>query len=243
MTPVRSSRWRLLGLVAIYLAIAAVYTHPLLLESRERIANDPYDPILNASILWWNAKTVPFSPAWWTPPHFYPVRDAAAFTENLVGISVLASPIQWAAGNPLLTYNVALFLTWPLSAFATCLLVFALTRRADAAFVAGLAFGFAPYRVGQIAHLQVVSAYWFPLVFLALHQHVRERRARWLWLFGAAWLLQSLANGYFMLFGAVLIALWLLWFGSAAEARPALPRILATCAAASVPLMVTKPSA
>ena len=32
---------------------------------------------------------------WWSPPHFYPARDVAAFTENLVGISVLASPIFW----------------------------------------------------------------------------------------------------------------------------------------------------
>ncbi|RPJ84065.1 MAG: hypothetical protein EHM13_05825, partial [Acidobacteria bacterium] len=223
--------------LVVYVALAAVYTRPLLRESSIRIANDPYDPILNASILWWNATVLPFSEAWWTPPHFYPSTGVAALTENLVGIGVVSSPILWATGNPLLAYNIALFLTWPLSAFAVYLLVVALARRHDASFVAGLAFGFAPYRVNQAAHIQVLSCYFLPLALLGLHLYLRDRRPRWLALFAAAWLLQSLANGYFMLFGAVIVALWLAYFCSRREALPALPGMLGVWLAASLPLV------
>ena len=62
----RSRRGRVLWILLLYLLTAAIYTRPLLEQSTTRIANDPYDPILNASILWWNATTVPFSSEWWT---------------------------------------------------------------------------------------------------------------------------------------------------------------------------------
>ena len=35
--------------LALYVALAAIYTHPLLVQARDGIANDRYDPVLNAS--------------------------------------------------------------------------------------------------------------------------------------------------------------------------------------------------
>ena len=70
----------------------AAYTWPLLPNRADHIASDPYDPILNTSILWWNAKTIPFSPTWWNPPYFYPTRDVSALTENLQGLTPISTP-------------------------------------------------------------------------------------------------------------------------------------------------------
>jgi hypothetical protein len=203
---------RVAAVACAYFLIAAIYTHPVLQRSFTGIANDPYDPILNTSILWWNATTVPFSPAWWSPPHFHPSRDVAAFTENLVGVSVLATPLFWLTGSALAAYNICFYLSWPLSALATYLLVWFLVRRHDAAFLAGLAWAFTPYRTAELGHLQMLSVYWLPLVLLGLHGYLEQRRGWWLALFGAAWVLQALANGYFIFFGAVFIGLWLLYF-------------------------------
>jgi hypothetical protein len=225
------------GVLALYLVLAAVYTRPLLELSGSHIAGGPGDPLLNASILWWNATTVPFSAEWWNPPHFYPSQGVSALTENLQGISVVATPIYWLTRNPSTTYNVALFLTWPLSAFAAFLLVWFLVQRADAALLAGLAYGFTPYRMAEMGHLQMVSSYWMPLVLLGMHGYVEQGRRRWLVLFGAAWLLQSLANGYLMLFGSVLIVLWLLYFCSRRETWRRAPVILAAWGMASLPLV------
>jgi hypothetical protein len=236
--PARSIRlWQAVGVLCAYLAIAAIYTHPVLQHSHDRIANDPYDPILNTSILWWNATTVPFTEAWWSPPHFYPAQNVAAFTENLVGVSVLASPIFWLTGNALAAYNLAFFLSWPLSAFTAYLLAFVVTRRHDAAFLAGLSFGFTPYRTAELGHLQMLSSYWIPLCLVALHQFVETRRGRWLGLFAAAWILQALANGYFIFFGAVLIGLWVLYFCSTRQTWRAMPAIAVTSVLANLALL------
>jgi hypothetical protein len=233
----RRSRRAIALAAGVYLLIGIVYTHPVLQRSFVGIANDPYDPILNTSILWWNATTVPFSSAWWSPPHFHPTRDVAAFTENLVGIGVIATPIFWLTGSALAAYNVSFVLSWPLSAFAAYLLALFLVRRHDAAFVAGLAWGFNPYRVNELGHLQMLSAYWFPLVLLGLHGYLERRRGWWLILFGVAWVVQSLANGYFFLFGAVLVALWLLYFCVRRDAWRALPGLVVTWMLANLALL------
>src|SRR5262249_57938983 len=54
-------------------------------------AHDAGDPLLNTWILWWNARVVPFSPGWWNAPAFYPATGAATFTENLVGLGLIAT--------------------------------------------------------------------------------------------------------------------------------------------------------
>lgn len=233
----RAASLRAVAVLAAYVVIAAVYTYPLLGRLTDGIANDKYDPVLNASILWWNATTVPFSSAWWTPPHYYPNVGIAAFTENLVGLSVITSPVAWATGKAVVAYNLAVFLSWPLSAFAVYLLVRQLGGSGSAAFLGGLAFSFAPYRISQMAHVQVLSAYWLALALTGLHGFLAERRRRWLVLFGIAWLLQSLTNGYFMLYGGVLIAGWLLYFCSRPQTISAALPIVTAWGIASLPLI------
>jgi hypothetical protein len=231
-----------LAVLAGYLLLAWAYTHPLLSLAATHIAGDPPgDPLLNASVLWWNATTVPLTSEWWNPPYYHPSHGVTAFTENLLGIAPIATPIYWLTGNPLITYNVSLFLTWPLCAFSSYLLAWYLTRRLDAAVIAGVAFGFSAYRTAELGHIQMMAVYWMPLALLSLHGYVAERRARWLLLFGATWLLQSLANLYLMLFGGVLIGLWLVYFCSsrtgAGKGYRAAAAIVVTWAAASLPLL------
>src|SRR4029453_16849198 len=143
-------------------------------------ANDPRDPILNATVLWWNATHLPFSSDWWNGPQFYPSGGARAFTENLAGITLVSSPVYWITGSPIAAYNVAYFMTWPLSGFFTYLLVRRLTTRGDAAFLAGLAYAFVPYRIAELGHIQVLATYGLPLALLGLHGYREDGRTRWL---------------------------------------------------------------
>ena len=197
-----------------FILFAVWITHPLLRDRATRIASDPGDPLLNASILWWNATVLPLTDHWWNPPYFYPTPGVTAFTEHLLGISVLATPTYWLIRDPIATYNLMVFVTWPLSAFAAYLLVYFLTRRVDAAVIAGLAWGFGPYRIGSIGHLQSMSAYWLPFALLGLHGYLRNGRRRWLVLFGVAWLCQALANNYYLVFTGLLIPIWVAYFCS-----------------------------
>jgi hypothetical protein len=234
---VQSRRLRLLAAVCSYTGIAVVATWPLVRDMGELIAGDPGDPILNTAILVWNATTRPFSALWWNAPHFYPTAGATTFTENLLGVYPIASPAYWLTGNPLFAYNLTLFLTWPLSAMAVFLLIRQLTARDSAAYLAGLAFAFSPMRAVAVAHLQTLATFGVPLALLGLHGFVAQRRWPWLALFGAAWVQQGLANGYYILYGGLLFSLWLLYFCSTRTAITALRPILIAWAVSSLPLV------
>jgi hypothetical protein len=197
---------------ALFLALAVAWTWPLATRLSWRIPHDPGDPLLNAWILWWNTQAVPFTDAWWNPSIFYPMRGALTLSEHLFGIAVFTAPLQLAGLNTLAAYNVALILSFWLSGYFGFLLGRRLTGSTAAGLVAGVAFGFAPYRASQLSHLQVLTSQWMPLALLAMHAYLDDGRRRWLMLFAAAWLLQALSNGYYLLFFPVLVALWLLWF-------------------------------
>ena len=64
----------------------------------------------------------------------------------------------------------------------------------------------------QLAHIQVLAAFWMPLGLVALHRYNGDPRLRWLGLFALATLMQGLSNGYYLLFYPVLVGLWTLWF-------------------------------
>jgi hypothetical protein len=221
----------------LYLAFAAAFTWPLLRDARTHIASDPGDPVLNASILVWNATTVPFSSRWWNAPHYHPTPGVTTLTENLLGMYPVASPIYWLTGNPLTTYNLTLFVTWPLSAFGVFLLVRALTGRSDAAFVAGLAFGFSPYRAVAFGHLQTLATFGVPFALVGAHGYLKSGRWPWLVLFGAAWLQQGLANGYYILYGGLFFGLWGLYFCSPRAMWTRAAALAGAGAVASLPLV------
>ena len=61
-----------LGVLGLYLVLSGWYTSPLVELSQSKIAADPGDPVLNASVLWWSATTVPLTEQWWNAPFFYP---------------------------------------------------------------------------------------------------------------------------------------------------------------------------
>ena len=217
---------------AFYLLVSAAITWPLLLHLGTHVANDLGDPLLNMFILSWNARTLPLTEHWWNMPQFHPTHGATAFSEHLLGLSPITTPVILASGNPVLAYNLALFLSFPLAALAGHALGWSVTKRHDAALITGLAFGFAPYRAAQLAHVQVLSSYWMPLALVGLVRYFDDHRFRWLVLFGVAWLMQALTCGYYFFYLSVLIGLWLAWFVVGRERWSDLARVLGVWAVA-----------
>lgn len=222
---------------ALYTTLTLALTWPLALYMGSRVPNDPGDSLLNVFLLAWNARTLPLTEQWWNLPQFYPVPGAMAFSEHLLGLSLLTTPVIAVSGNPLLGYNVAFLLSFPLCALAAHALAWQVTRRHDLALLAGLAFAFAPYRMSQLAHVQVLSSYWMPLVLLGLHRFLEDRRWRWLALFAGAWYLQALACGYYLFYLSVLIGLWIPWFAAGRTAWRDLWRIAAAWLAGAAALL------
>ena len=85
----------------------------------------------------------------------------------------------------MLAYNVTLLGSFVLCAFAAHALTWMLTRSHAAGAVSGLIFGFNPYRISHIAHLELLAVFWLPVAILALHRYVRGYQLRWLALFAA----------------------------------------------------------
>lgn len=211
MKPLRSATPWLLA-AAGYTTLTVVFMWPLPTQLSSVLPHDLGDPVLNTWILWWNAHAVPLTARWWNAPFFWPLPDATALSESLLGLSLLGTPLQWAGADPIATYNTLFLLSFSLSALAMHALAFTLVRRHDAAALSGLLFGFSPYRTAQIAHLQMLWAFLMPVALLALHRYARDGRRRWLVLFGGAWIGVALSNAYFLFFFPVLIACWIAWF-------------------------------
>jgi hypothetical protein len=178
----------------------------------DAIANDAGDPILTTTILHWVATHVPYTDAWYQFPIFHPSRDTLTFSEHLLGIAVVAAPIEWLTGSPVIAYNLTLVASFALSAAAMFALAWRLSGSVPASFIAGLAYGFAPYRISQLPHIQMEAIWYAPLALFGLHAYLDTGRYRWLALYGAAWMLQGAANGYALIFLSVLIGVWVVWF-------------------------------
>jgi hypothetical protein len=196
----------------VYATLSCVVTYPLVFHLSSAVPHDLGDPILSTAILWWNAHVLPFTERWWNGFAFYPAPGFLALSDPRVGESLLATPLQWLGCSPVAAYNLTLLATFPLSALAAHWLGFVLTNRHDAAAIGGLTYGFCPYRVAHLPHLELLAAFGMPAALAALHLYRNTRRWRWLAMFALALVMQGLCSSYYLVFFSVLLLLWLLWF-------------------------------
>ncbi len=202
--------------LAAYCLLTAAYFWPIVLQFRNGVPHDLGDSLLNTWIADWNLKTTPLTAAWWNAPAFWPLSGVMAYSEHLLGAMPLFGPLAWLGFGPQASYNLVLLVSWPLAATAAYLLAYQLTARHDVSFVGGLLFGFAPYRLDQISHLQVLLSFWMPAALFALHRFLAATTERakigWSILFGITWLLQALSNGYYLVYFSLLILVWIAWY-------------------------------
>ena len=152
----------------------------------------------------------------WDANIFHPAPLALALSEHLFGQVLQILPIYWLTGNIILCYNLLFISTFVLAAYGTYLLVYDLTGDRRAAFIAGLVYGFLPYRIASIPHVQVMSSQWMPFALYGLNRYVTAtaslpRRSSWgytraeagaLALGTGALVLQNWSCGYYLLYFA-----------------------------------------
>jgi hypothetical protein len=105
---------------------------------------------------------------------FYPLEHSLAYSDANVPVAFLMAPIQILTGNAILAYNIAIFATFLIGAGGMYALVRHWTGNRGAAFLAGLAFAFLPYRFAHLWHLNQLGHAWTPWVVLALLLLVRR---------------------------------------------------------------------
>ena len=127
------------------------------------VPHDPGDPLLTTWFLWWDTQAIPLTARWWNAPMFFPAPGAFAFSEHLLGLTPIAVPFTLLTGQPLVGHNIAFIATYVLGALGAHFLAYALTKRHDVSAIAALAFAFAPYRLPQAPHIQVLASFWTPV--------------------------------------------------------------------------------
>jgi hypothetical protein len=229
--------WPTLLAASGYLLITALLFRSVLPRLPTHLFGDLGDPLLNTSILAWNAKHLPLSNGWWNFPAFAPLSGITAFTEHLLGAYPLTSPIIWFTANAALAYNALQLVTLPLNGLATFALVRELTGSWMGGFIGGLAFAFAPFTGAHSLHVQMLMAFGMPVALYGLHRYVKNGAARDLIWFGLGLFSALLSNAYTLVFFPILVVLWVLFFLKHADTR----RWIAIAAAAGAAFVLVVP--
>ena len=225
-----------LSLPIFYTTLACVMTYPLVWHLSSAVPHDLGDPLMSTTLLWWNAHTTPLTDRWWDGLWFWPATGSVAFSDHRLGESLIATPMQWLGLSAVTAGNLTLLATFPLSALAAHWLGFTVTRRHDAAILCGLAYGFCPYRVAHLQHLELLGGFGMPAALAALHRYRDTSEWRWLAVFSAALIVQGLFTSYYLLFFSVLLVFWVFWFIGWRDTRR-LAAIALSCAVAIVALV------
>jgi hypothetical protein len=203
--------------LAIYSLLSVFLTWPLALGMGRDVPGDLGDSLLNMWILAWGAEHIPQlltgQITWgqyWNANIFHPNPLALALSEHLFGLTLQILPVYWVTGNIILCYNLLFVSTFALSAFGTYLLVRDLTGDRRAAFIAGLVYGFLPYRISSVPHVQVMSSQWMPFALYGLNRWVTTGSRRSLAGGTGALVMQNWSCGYYLLYFAPFVPLFLL---------------------------------
>jgi len=207
------------AIAASYAVIAVVMTWPVARDLSSRIAGDLADPVFNTWVLMWTSgQVLAFLGGDWTALGqywhgniFYPERYTLAYSEHLTPQMLQALPVLAITDNSVAAYNLLFLSTFVLSGLGVYLFVRDLTGLALPAFVAGLAFAWAPYRLAQVPHLQVLTAYWMPLALVGFHRYFDSRRVLPLAGGSTALALQNLSCGYYLLYFPPFLAAYCLY--------------------------------
>ncbi|MEP6718352.1 MAG: hypothetical protein ABJB21_04375 [bacterium] len=167
----------------VFCVLTAVITWPYVKYLRDVIL-DEGDPYLVSWIMWWDYHqtfTHPFQ--LFHANIFYPYPYTLAFSENMYGVSLLFFPLFALGIRPLTVHAIAMFAGFALCGYGAFRLARTLTGSNTAAWVAGIAFAFAPFRLDQMSQLPYLFTVWIPLSLEALVLFVRQtswKRAIWL---------------------------------------------------------------
>jgi len=208
-----SSKRREYLLVIILFALAAiVFTWPLILHVHDGILGGYGDHLLNTWIISWDAKTIFSHPTRLFQGNImYPSRDVLAYSEHLFTLGILAAPIYFVSGNPILAYNILLFLGLVFSAFGCYLLIKELTGSRWGGLVGGLFFAFCPYKLSQLIHIHIIFSPFLPLMLLSLYRYLDRGGRKNLILFGLFFLAQSLASWHYLVYCSMAASLLWVW--------------------------------
>jgi hypothetical protein len=198
------------AVAALSIALTVLMTWPLGRISTPVI---PASDDANFSIwrLAWIAHQLPRDPAHLFDANiFHPAPGTLAYSDAMLLVGVAGLPFFQLGANPALIHNTLLLAAIVLSMLCAFALARRLTGSGPAALVAAIIFGFAPYRIAHIGHLELQWTMWMPLSMLLLHRLIEKPGAGAGLLLGLSLGAQMLCSIYYGLFLGCYVAIaWL----------------------------------
>ena len=220
--------------------LAIAMTWPLLIHLGSVVPRDIGDPLAEAWQPAWGGHALIHQPLhFFDANRFWPLRDSLAFGDALIGYAPTGI-IGTGPHAAMVRYDLLFLFAYALAFFGAYLLAREVGLSPAGAAIAGAAFAFAPYRLEQDGHLQVISSGGIPLAIAFAVRGIRLKRPWWLfwawvvaaWQVSIGWVL-GLPFAY-GLAGAVVIAVvaWLI------RRRPPIPRRMIVAGAAGVAVFI-----
>ncbi len=156
------------GIIVCYALLTCLLLWPLPLHlSTALLDAESGDPLMQIWVVQWNIQKLSTALSHYFDANiFYPYTNTFAYHDHMFGLGLLGWPVHLIAHNPILTYNVLLMLSFLLSAYAMYWLAKSVCHSEYAAWIAGLLFGFLPYRFAHLDHLNLLSIQWLPVCLL-----------------------------------------------------------------------------
>ena len=220
--------------------VAVVMHWPLILNLGETIPKDLGDPLAQAYQMAWDGHALTDQPLhFFDANQFWPFGSTLAFSDALIGYAP-AGLIGSGPGAAVVRYDLMFLFAYVLALVGGYLLARELGLGPGGAAVAAAAFAFAPFRLEQDGHMQVISSGGIPLALAFGVRGFRLRRPAWVlagWVVATWQLLLGFTLGLPLAY--LLLALWMIaavvWWR---RGRPRLDRSLTVAAIAGAVLFV-----
>jgi hypothetical protein len=229
------------GLGAVFAVVTVAMTWPYATHLTDKTIVG-FDPFLQIWLSEWIQHALATNPLrLYEANIFYPFATTLAYTDANIPGALIAAPLRWLTGDPILTNGVLVLATFVLAAASVYVLAFYLTGNRAASFLAGIAYAFLPYRMVHLWHLNWLEGALLPLVVLGLLWLLdRPSRTRGL-IFGLLAATMLLISFYFSVQLVLICALVILSMAIASRHLPTSDAIQALAIAVAVAAAIAIP--
>jgi len=206
--------YREIIILLVFVALSFAATYPLILRSATSVYGYPWPGDQTGTIwhFWWLKYAWDHS----LSPYLSPMI-AAPFGAHLSIQYLFLNSIVLTLSllfREIFIYNLLIFISFPLSAFAMYLLAYRVSGNRIASVMPGLIFAFSPYHINQAqGHLTLAHIEWMPFYLLSLLMLTENKNYRNAILCGVSFALVVLSDLYYGFFMFIFTLIFFVYRG------------------------------
>jgi hypothetical protein len=158
--------------------LALVMTWPTVANLGSRLAGQRDDLWVHQWNFWWAKQVITTGQNPFYTYYLYHPGGVSLTSHNIPWFNIaLWLPLQAIVGR-VAAYNLIFMAVFALNGFAMWLFAYELTQSYQAAFIAGVVYGFWPYTMSHFDHANMMVVFWVPLMLLYLRRTLKGQRIR-----------------------------------------------------------------